>query len=340
MEQIRLGIIGCGAITKQQYFPILKKSSLFKINALADKNIAGARSLGEGRDIAKITDDYREMIGHVNAAVIAVPNHLHASISKEMLSNGIHVLVEKPMAMTAADCDEMIELARQNNCILTVGLSKRFFHAHQFVKRAIDEGLLGDIKSFDFRDGTIFSWPAASDFLYRKEVGGVLASTGPHTLDLLLWWLGDYKRVEYYDDAMGGVEANCELHITMKNGCSGIVEISRTRALRQTYQITGEKATIEVGANWANPPVILKFNGDEAQLEGAMAMPRNPQKEYIEIMRQQLEEFAAAITEKRKPLVDGHEGRRSIEFIETCYRNRKFLDLPWLGPHVKEIGHA
>jgi len=55
-------------------------------------------------------------------------------------------------------------------------------------------------------------WKVASDFMFRKEAGGgVLADTGAHLLDLLLWWLGDYESVEYCDDAVGGVEADCEL---------------------------------------------------------------------------------------------------------------------------------
>jgi len=343
MEQIRLGIIGCGAITEKLYFPILVTSPLFKIKALVDKNIDRAKSLAAGGDVSIITNDYREIIGQVDAVVLAVPNYLHEPISKELLVRNVHVLVEKPMAMTTKECDEMIKLAQDNRCVLAVGHSKRYFRSHRFVKILIEEGFLGKIQSFDFKEGTVFNWPAATDFLFRKETGGgVLADIGPHTLDLLLWWLGDVEEVQYYDDNMGGVEADCELHLKLKSGCTGIVELSRTRHLRNTYLIVGEKATIEVGADWTNPPIIFKLNNDQAHLEGKVMMTKCPQKEYTyeEVMQQQLEEFAMSIQQNRKPYVDGKEGRKSIELIEACYHNKKLLNQPWVNSDITEINYV
>ena len=69
-----------------------------------------------------------------------------------------------------------------------------------------------------------------------------------HALDLVLWWLGDHEGVDYYDDAVGGVEANCELHLKMKSGVSGLIEVSRTRGLRNTCVISGEHGALEVGS--------------------------------------------------------------------------------------------
>ena len=71
----------------------------------------------------------------------------------------------------------------------------------------------------------MYSWPVASDFMFRKDAGGgVLADTGAHVLDTVLWWLGDWDKVEYHDDAHGGVEADCLLKLTMKSGAVGTVE--------------------------------------------------------------------------------------------------------------------
>ena len=84
----------------------------------------------------------------------------------------------------------------------------------------MESGILGRIESFDFREGTIFDWPATTNSFWRREAagGGVFADLGAHVLDLLLWWLGDFTSVTYADDSQGGVEADCRLELTMKSG--------------------------------------------------------------------------------------------------------------------------
>ncbi len=99
----------------------------------------------------------------------------------------------------------------------------------------------------DIQEGMIYDWPVASDFMFRRDMGGgVLADTGAHVLDLLMYWLGDHASVEYKDDAAGGVEADCELRLTMASGAKGVVRLSRTRNLRNTWILEGERGTLEV----------------------------------------------------------------------------------------------
>ena len=127
----------------------------------------------------------------------------------DLLQNEIHVLVEKPMALNSGDCQAMIESAKNAGVVLAVGLVRRFYHLERFVKQVIDSMLLGKIIKFDLREGVVFGWPVVSDSIFSKHNsgGGVLIDIGVHVLDLLLWWFGNYETVEYYDDSMGGVEA-------------------------------------------------------------------------------------------------------------------------------------
>ena len=203
MEKLKLALVGCGAITKGIHLPVAACADQVQVVMLADKALPRARELADKHGVTAITSDYRDAIGQVDAAVVALPNHLHAPVTVDLLRHGIHVLVEKPMALTVADCDAMIKAADDTGSVLAVGLIRRFYRASRWAKQVIEEGLLGDIVDFDLREGSIYSWTIASDSTFRKETGGgVLADIGPHSLDLLLWCLGDYSSVDYYDDAM------------------------------------------------------------------------------------------------------------------------------------------
>lgn len=299
---------------------------------LVDKNLKRAETLASKFDVAKVTDDYWEIIREVDAAILALPHDLHAPVAMDLLNRGIHVLVEKPMALSIAECKAMISAAKQSGATLAVGLMRRFLPAHQLAKKLISNGFLGRIKSFDVREGIIYSWPVASDFFFRRETGGgVLADTGAHTLDTLLWWLGDYESFEYFDDNMGGVEANCKIHLKMKNGAEGVVELSRTRNLRNTAIIRGEKAALEV--QMLGSQISIQPNGVNAKVIGNAIDNQHAElkksQSVEELMKAQLEDWVEAIQNKREPYVTGKEACKSIALIEACHKNRKPLEMSW-----------
>src|SRR5262249_523916 len=176
------------------------------------------------------------------------------------LAQGKSVLVEKPMALTVAECAAMMGAAERAGAILAVGLMRRFIWSHRFAHLLIEKGVLGQINSFDFREGSIYNWPVASDFFFRKEAagGGVLIDTGAHTLHCLLHWLGDFASVDYFDDAEGGVDANCLMKLRLRSGVCGVLELSRTRKLRNTAIIYGDRGVLEVALG-SNDPLKLSM---------------------------------------------------------------------------------
>jgi predicted dehydrogenase len=332
MARLKIAIIGCGAVTEFIYLPTIARVDQFEMNMLVDINPARTRELAEKHSIPAVADDYREILGKADAAILALPHHLHAPVTIDLLENNIHVLVEKPMALWVSDCDEMIKAAARSGNTLAIGLVRRFYQSSLFVKQLLEQGLLGDITSFDHREGSIYSWKVTSDFMFRKEAGGgVLADTGSHALDMLLWWLGDYSAVEYFDDSMGGVEADCELRLRMQNGVSGVVELSRTRTLRNTTIIQGEKGTLEVGTG-SNPHLSLQIKDEELALSGHVVRGKTTGQDILDVFCRQLEDFADAINYHRQPFISGQEGKRAIELIETCYALRQPLKQLWTLP--------
>jgi predicted dehydrogenase len=205
VNPVRVAIVGCGAVTEKFYLPALARSPLLRIAALVDVSLARAERLAPAGQGILITGDYRDVVASAEAAVVALPNHLHAPVTMDLLRSGIHVLVEKPMALRVQDCDAMISAAEEAHVVLSVGHMRRFYGSCRFVADALAAGQLGRILGFDLRDGGVFSWPLASDYLLRRDAagGGVLMDLGVHDLDLLMWWLGDYESVVYRDDSVG-----------------------------------------------------------------------------------------------------------------------------------------
>jgi predicted dehydrogenase len=233
------------------------------------------------------------------------------------------------MALSTRESDAMIAAAAGSGATLAVGMEFRHMSDFQFVKRFLGAGLLGAIRSFDMRMGVIFDWPLETDYLLYKEKagGGVLMDFGVHLLDLLLWWLGDYTNVRYADDARGGVEANCTIEIELM-GAAGTVELSRTRNLRNSFIVSGERGRLEVALWTDHAKVRLLLNDGTTTLSGHVENKLGVST-CEQAFTAELEDFAGAIQERRAPLVSGCEARKSIELIQTCYENRRNLRLPW-----------
>lgn len=330
-----IAIIGCGAVTERGHLPATIRLDRAQVTLLVDKNRSRAEELAGRFNVPHVADDYTQVFDQIDAAIVALPHHLHAPVSIEFLKRGVHVLVEKPMALSVVECDAMIEAAQQSGATLAVGIMRRFLPSYQFVKSAIDSDFLGRIESFDIREGFVYKWPVASDFFFRKETagGGVLIDTGAYTMDTVQWWFGNCKSLEYLDDNMGGVEANCEVHLQMENGAKGYVELSRTRNLRNTAIIRGEKGTIEVSLHTSS--ISIHPNGLSGKVVGNMLEAQGVEsrgESFFDLLKAELEDWVEAITSKREPRVPGEEGRKSVALIEACYKNRKPLELPWLSP--------
>lgn len=328
----KIAVIGCGAVTERRHLPALAALGVKPV-LLVDPNLRRAEDLGRAFGVPRFAESYEPWIGEFDAAIVAAPHSLHASVSTDLLRRGIHVLVEKPMALTKTECDAINRMARESKAVLAVGLIRRFLHVARWVKAALSAGVLGRVESFEVTEGSVYGWPVASDFFFRKETagGGVLADTGAHTLDLLLWWLGDVASFEYFDDSYGGVEADCKLHLKLAGGPHGNVELSRTRNLPRVALLRGERGEIEVSLDekrfnhiMARPREILSFRN------GGRRGDRLPRQRMGDLFRLQLEDWLHAVETGGEPSVSGAEGARSVALIEACYKERRLLDLPWV----------
>lgn len=337
----RIAVIGCGAVTELRHLPTLAALGI-KPALLIDTNLQRARDLAAGFGVSGVSDDYGAAV-KVDAAIVALPHYLHARVSVDLLRSGVHVLVEKPMALSGAECNEMIMAATVGRAILAVGLMRRFLHGVRWTKATLASGLLGAIRSFDVREGSVLKWPMTSGSVLQKQSagGGVLVDTGAHTLDLLLWWLGDVVACEYYDDSYGGVETDCRLILKMASGAEGTVELSRARNLRGTAVLRGERGMVEIGLTtnrvMSDQKAVLEYSN------GCGKGHELPSQTFHDLFRLQLRDWLRAIETGDSPRVSGVEGARGIVLIEACYQQRHLLELPWVKPDsdsAAEVGRS
>lgn len=327
---MRLAIIGCGAVVELGHLPALRETGCFEVVALVDRDEARAQRLARQLGGCNVFTKFSDAIPRVDAAIIALPHSFHAPVSCAMLEAGKHVLVEKPMALNAAECGQMLTAARSTGARLAIGHMRRYFPGLEIAKRLLDGGIVGAVRRFDFRDGYTYCWPVASDFFFRKETagGGVLLDTGAHTLDTLLWLLGDVAEFRYSDDAHGGVEADCLIDLTLVSGARGVVELSRTRILRNSAVIEGDAGSLEVFFHQQKAilrrPSRHAVSIDLGHERGAVALP-----DLVQMLRDQLLDWHDAITNRREPSVSGEDGAKVVALMENMYRRRMPLIFPW-----------
>lgn len=328
----RIGIIGCGAVTQWRHLPALAALQIPPA-LLVDTNVTRARELAKTSGARHVSDRYEPWVEEMDAAVVALPHHLHARVSRDLMRRGIHVLVEKPMALTTVEAQAMAEEAARAGVILSVGLMRRFLNVNRWVKGVMDAGVLGRIESFRFEEGSIYGWRVASGFFFEKATagGGVLLDTGAHTLDLLLWWLGDVEVLEYADDSYGGVEADCRIRLRLPGGGEGTVELSRTRTLGQKARLQGSRGWLEVSLDERRLNTVAASDRNLlAASAGDLRGDRLPAQAFRDLFTEQIQDWIRAIRGENPPAVPGAEGARSVALIEACYERRQLLSHPWV----------
>jgi predicted dehydrogenase len=148
-ERLKVGIIGGGAITQVAHLPVLKKLKTIEVQAICDTDLPKARALADRFAVKDAFDDIEDLLRFesLDAVVICSPNHLHESHILAALSANLHVLVEKPLAMSAASAQRIIRAVEKRDRVVMVGMNHRYRPDVQIVRSFIQSGELGTIES-------------------------------------------------------------------------------------------------------------------------------------------------------------------------------------------------
>ena len=193
---VNIGIIGCGKIAQVRHLPEYATNPNARLVGYYDKNRERAVQMAEKYG-GKVYGSYYEMLNdpEIDAVSVCVENRNHAEITNAALYSGKHVLVEKPMAVTLAECESMVAAAEFNGKHLMVGHNMRFDPVHRRAKELLREGVIGDIITFRTTIGNAGpeGWSPDRDawfFDKDKAAMGALSDLGIHKLDLLQYLTG------------------------------------------------------------------------------------------------------------------------------------------------------
>ncbi|NMA83375.1 MAG: Gfo/Idh/MocA family oxidoreductase [Epulopiscium sp.] len=196
MRMLNVGIIGSGNISNFHMKGYLELPNV-KVIAVCDIDEKRAQAYAEKYNIPHVFTDYNEMLKleELEAVSVTTWNNGHAPISIAALKAGKHVLCEKPLAMNAKEAQEMVDAAKESNKILMVGFVRRFEEKANLLKKAVEDGDLGDI--YYAKTGYVRKWGNPGGWFADKKRsgGGPVIDLGVHVIDLVRYITGKPKPV-------------------------------------------------------------------------------------------------------------------------------------------------
>lgn len=350
MKPVRTALIGCGKVGGLHAAALtsLPESTLVAVcDSTPDRAEKFAARYG-GRPFCDLSKLIRET--GAEAVFICTPHPLHAEAAVLAAEAGLHVMVEKPMAASLADCDRMLRAAEKSGVTLSVMSQRRFYESAQRMKGAIEAGrigqpILGLFLMFSWRDEAYYQsdpWRGK----WSTEGGGVLVNQSPHQLDLLRWFMGDVQEISgqwaNLNHPYVEVDDTAVATLKFKNGALGsiVTSLCQKPGLFTKVHIHGSNgASIGVetdrGATFiagvskiAEPPLndLWTIPGEEHRLAEFHAEDRarfagiDPVTHYHAL---QIQDFLRAIRSDRQPLVTGRDGRAVVEMITAIYESHK-----------------
>ncbi|MEM2941552.1 MAG: Gfo/Idh/MocA family oxidoreductase [Thermoproteota archaeon] len=336
MKYIRFGLAGTGtgAELVAKGFKTLSTERVAELSAVFSRNMRRAEAFASKYGVARSYNDYDEMIrnAEIDAVAICTPHYLHHSMGTKAIERGLHVLIDKPLAVNLKESDELISSAEKKGVKLGVILQNRFDDSVMLVKKTVDEGsfgrlLLGTATINWFRNEEYYSgsmWRGK----WATEGGGVLINQAIHTIDLLVWIMGDVEGVWGNTDTLFHrieVEDIAVACLKMKNGALGMISASTAMypgfpTRLEIYGTDGcalfEGFSLKYFMVNRREQLVKPVQTDLASWSRPEAVPAINHSRLVK-------DFAQAIIENRKPRVDGREGRKSLEVVMAIYESSR-----------------
>lgn len=328
--KIKVGIIGCGMITKVRHAPEYAENENAVIQGFYDSDYNRAKGFASQYG-AKAYETVEELLhdDEIDAISVCAPNHLHAKLTIEALNAGKHVLCEKPMALSLEESGEMIRAAEKAGKILMIGHNQRLLPTHIKAKEVLQSGQLGKILFFqsNFKHGGPETWSVShsnSTWFFNKQQAhfGVFGDLGAHKIDIIRYLTGmDVDEIfanaatldkKYPDGTPIEIEDNVVALFKMKGGLTGTMHVSWCNYGGEDNSTIfyGEKGVMKIFGDFPDDMVLEMKDGSRVKYYvGGISTNANQLRSGI------INEFIGAILEGREPLVTGRDGHHTLAAI-------------------------
>jgi predicted dehydrogenase len=315
MSKLRFGLVGAGGIA-QAYAQAFNESRCCELAAVADVREDAARSLAEIVD-SKSYNDHRELADlGLDAVIVSTPPALHAEIGCFFLEKGIPVLCEKPLCVTIADAEKMIESAERSGALFTMASKFRFCEDVVKAKGILTSGMLGDVLQFEnaFTAKVDMSRRWNSDI--EQSGGGVLIDNGTHSVDIIRFFLGGIESVLAVD--AGGtqglaVEENVKMFAKTHHGVTASVDLTWgiNKELPYFISIYGSNGSLHVG--WRESKYKVNSNPDWTVFGNGY--------DKVASFKGKIENFAGALRGTEELFIKPDDALASVQVIDAAYRS-------------------
>ena len=327
----QFAIIGCGAVS-QFHAKAIQELENGNLYGVYDTRRESAEKFASSYEGCKVFSTLDELFSckEVDIVNICVPSGLHAELAIKAAKAGKHVIVEKPMAITKEQLDNVVQAAEVNKTKISVVTQLRFTPAIQKAKEAIDSGRLGKILLADF-SGKYYRSPeyyAESGWrgTWAMDGGGALMNQGIHGIDLIQYLMGGVKSVYALCRTQARdieAEDSAYLIVEYKNGAIG--SIHGTTVANPGYprmlEITGTEGTIKIEEDEIKAWDVAgeKVEVKDTQIKSGS----DPMAINCKYHKAQFADLIEAIEQDRAPMVDVYEGRKPVDIILAAYESSK-----------------
>jgi predicted dehydrogenase len=330
-SQIGFAIVGCGIIgpTHAEAIQAVEQARLV---ACCDIVPEKAKAFAEKYGPVPYYTDYEEMLekqDDIQAVCVCTPSGLHAPVAIAAAQAGKHVLCEKPLDISLRAIDSMIQAAEENNVKLAGVFQNRARASSHKLREAVRNGKLGKVVLGDcyqkyFRSHEYYAsgdWRAT----WELDGGGALMNQGVHGIDLLVWVMGNVKRVSGLCRTLVRniyVEDTAVAALEFENRALGVIEgtTSVTPGYGMRLEIHGDNGSIK----WENGKIIAwEIPGEESEAEaesGGRGTAADPTAGLTaEGHTRHVQDLCEAILQNREPEIPGREARKAVEVIKAIY---------------------
>jgi UDP-N-acetyl-2-amino-2-deoxyglucuronate dehydrogenase len=333
MDKVRFALIGCGNIAQKHAHALDQYLEEGEVGAFVDIDVARARAFSEkygAPSFASVPDMMRAIGDRIDVFSVLTPSGAHCENVLDLVQYGRPIVVEKPLALKLEDADRMIEACDVHGVKLFVVHQNRYNPPIMKAREALEQGrfgrlVLGTVRLRWMRDQAYYdseSWRGT-----WAHDGGVFMNQAAHHVDMLSWFMGNVESVRSIA-ATRLVEIECEdtgvAVMRFNSGALGVLEATtaaRPKDLEGSISILGEKGSVVIGGFFMNELVTWNFDErqpiDDVIFEQFGKNPTGMGRNLGEYLR----DVIAAIQTKKAALVDGLEGRRSLELITALYES-------------------